>query len=198
MKVQRSVCVITVVVAFSAIFPAFGEWSATAMGQETPSRNDLKAIYDEDQNDRTNINPASVRRDAERREQVHRLLNEGRVQSGEDYYYAAVVYQHGQTPREYLLAHVLAMTSVAKGDKDGVWLAAATLDRYLQSVNEPQIFGTQYFQRGESPYSQAPYDKDAVSDSLRAAWCVPPYSTQVENLKAINAGKDFQSSRICK
>ena len=198
MKVQRLVCVITVVAAFLAILPAFGEWSASAIAQETTSRNDLKAVYDDDQNDRTNINAASMQRDAQRREQVHRLLSEGRVQTGEDYYYAAMVYQHGQTPQDYLLAHVLAMTSVAKGDKDGIWLAAATLDRYLQSVKQPQIFGTQYFQWGKSPYSQEPYNKELVPDSLRAAWCVVPYSTQLENLKAINAGKDFQSSSICK
>jgi len=198
MKVQRLVCVTSVVAAFLAILPAIGEQPAAAIEQETTSRNNLKAIYDDDQNDRTNINAASMRRDAERREQVHRLLNEGRVQSGEDYFYAAMVYQHGQTPQDYLLAHVLAMTSVAKGDKDGIWLTAATLDRYLQSVKEPQIFGTQYFQWGKNPYSQEPYDKDLVSDSLRAAWCVAPYSTQIENLKALNDGKDFQSSCVCK
>jgi hypothetical protein len=198
MKVQRLLCVIAVVTTLSTIPLAFGEWPASAIRQETTSRNDLKAIYDDDQNDRTNINAASMQRDAERRERIQRLLNEGRVESGEDYYYAAMVYQHGQTPQDYLLAHVLAMTSVAKGDKDGIWLTAATLDRYLQSVKEPQIFGTQYFQWGKSPYSQEPYDKDLVSDRLRATWCVAAYSTQIENLKAINAGKDFQSSRVCK
>ncbi|HEY4949178.1 MAG TPA: hypothetical protein VIH88_02475 [Candidatus Acidoferrales bacterium] len=197
MKLQRLLCVIAVVIGFSTILLAFHERTASAIGQETTSTNDLKAIYDDDQNDRTNINAASIQHDADRREQIHRLLNAGRVQSGEDYYFAAMVYQHGQTPHDYLLAHVLAMTSVAKGYKDGIWLAAATLDRYLQSVKEPQIFGTQYFQWGKNPYSQEPYDKDLVSDSLRAAWCVAPYSTQIENLKAINAGKDFQSTRVC-
>ena len=31
-----------------------------------------------------------------------------------------------------------------RGGSADKWIAAATLDRYLQSINQPQVFGTQY------------------------------------------------------
>jgi hypothetical protein len=31
-----------------------------------------------------------------------------------------------------------------KSDLDARWIAAATLDRYLQRIGQPQVFGTQF------------------------------------------------------
>jgi hypothetical protein len=86
--------------------------------------------------------------DAERRKRAHQLLDQRALQSGADFHDAAFIFQHGDTPDDYLLAHVLAMAAVAKGDGRGRWIAAATLDRYLQSIGQPQVFGTQYLTRG--------------------------------------------------
>lgn len=72
------------------------------------------------------------------------MLTQGEVRTGLDYYNAALIYQHGKTPDDYLLAHVLALDAISLGTKEGRWLAAATLDRYLQSIEKPQIFGTQF------------------------------------------------------
>jgi hypothetical protein len=38
--------------------------------------------------------------------------------------------------------HVPAVTAVAKGSAAAKWLAAVTMDRYLQTINQPQVFGT--------------------------------------------------------
>jgi hypothetical protein len=46
----------------------------------------------------------------------------------------------------YLLAHVLAGTAVSKGDGSSRWLDAATMGRYLHSLNQPQVFGTKFRQ----------------------------------------------------
>jgi hypothetical protein len=83
-------------------------------------------------------------RDVERRSQVRKLLESGTLKTAEDFHDAAFIYQHGQTPDDYLLAHVLGTVAVAKGDASSLWISAASLDRYLQAMNQPQVFGTQY------------------------------------------------------
>jgi len=130
-------------------------------------------------------------------EQVRQLIGEGKVQSGEDYYYAAFIFQHGQTPPDYLYAHVLAVTAVSKGFNSGIWLCAATLDRYLQSIKQPQVFGTQFGSVGDGPTTQDPYDKEMLSDRLRATWCVVSSATQSQILDDVRAGKEFRSTRTC-
>jgi hypothetical protein len=76
------------------------------------------------------------------------LLKQDALQSGADFHDAAFIFQHGDSPDDYLLAHMLAMAAVTKGDGRGRWIAVAMLDRYLQSIGQPQVFGTQYLTRG--------------------------------------------------
>src|SRR5690606_13793702 len=83
-------------------------------------------------------------RDAARRSRVRQMLAEGLAVTGDDYYHAAFVFQHGGQSADYLLAHVLAMAAQAKGRADAAWIASATLDRYLMSIDRPQILGTQF------------------------------------------------------
>jgi hypothetical protein len=155
-------------------------------------KSTMRKIYEEDQKDRTD-----AAGDARRREQVRQLISEGKVQSGEDYYYAAFIFQHGQKPSDYLYAHVLAVTAVNKGLLNAMWLSAATLDRYLHSIRQPQVFGTQFESLDNSPDTQEPYDRGIVSDALRAQWCVAPESTQAKILSDMRAGKEFRSTRTC-
>lgn len=65
------------------------------------------------------------------------MLEAGALKTGEDFEDASVIFQHGDNPQDYLLAHVLAMAAMTKGDANARWIAAATLDRYLQSVKQP-------------------------------------------------------------
>ena len=76
--------------------------------------------------------------------QARNLLRRGLVQTGVDNRDAAWLFQHGENPKDYLLAHVLAVRAMALGETTASWIAAATLDRYLQSIGKEQIFGTQY------------------------------------------------------
>jgi hypothetical protein len=169
-----------------------GQQNETAGRTGQNGKSVLRKIYDEDQRDRTD-----EAGDAKRREEVRRLISEGKVQSGEDYYYAAFIYQHGQKPSDYLYAHVLAVTAVNKGFNSAIWVCAATLDRYLRSIKQPQVFGTQIGSLDASPTTQEPYDREMVSDALRAMWCVAPISTQAQILSDVRAGKGFRSTRIC-
>jgi len=101
--------------------------------------------------------------------------------------HAAFVFQHGDKPDDYLLAHTLAMVAVKKGQPDALWIAAATLDRYLQRSEKPQIFGTQFSKpNGQLQFTQEPYNRDLVSDGLRGELGIPPLDVQKIELSKYN------------
>ncbi len=127
--------------------------------------------------------------DAARRQRSRALLGAGALQTGEDYRAAAFVFQHGSTPDDYLLAHVLAMTGVAKGSPRAAWIAAATLDRYLQSIGRDQIYGTQTrFENGGEPTLE-PYDRALLPDAVRAAAGVRALAEQEPRLETLRAAE---------
>jgi hypothetical protein len=152
----------------------------------------MQAIFAADQADRMdepNVDFKLVAgRDAERRAATHRLLDEGALQTAGDYAAAAFVYQHGGATDDYLLAHVLAMTAVAKGDKASMWIAAASLDRYLMTTGKAQVFGTQFTRpKATGEWTQEPYDRALVADALRVELGVPTQPAQVKQLADIAA-----------
>lgn len=116
--------------------------------------------------------------DAARRARTKALLDAGALQSGDDFWHAAFVFQHGGNPDDYLLAHTLATVAAARGRPDATWIAAATLDRYLQSIGQKQIYGTQFTSRAGEPTTHGPYDRNLVSDALRSALGVPALAEQ--------------------
>ncbi|HEX3094245.1 MAG TPA: hypothetical protein VHW72_16545 [Candidatus Angelobacter sp.] len=127
--------------------------------------------------------PDMSKNDAVRQKRVREMLNEGTVRTANDFVWASFTFQHGQTPDDYLLAHVLGMVAASKGDKMGRWIAAATLDRYLQSIRQPQVFGTQFVPGAKEEMTQGEYKNGLLSNSIRAAMCVRPYEKQVEQVK---------------
>ena len=116
--------------------------------------------------------------DQVRRARTKQLLDAGALQSADDHYHAAFVFQHGGGPNDYLMAHSLALIAAARGRPDATWIAAASLDRYLQSIGHRQIYGTQYRTPQNSPATQEPYDRTLVPDALRQALGVPPQAEQ--------------------
>jgi hypothetical protein len=128
------------------------------------------------------------KRDAERQAEVRTLLSEGQIKTGRDYYFAGLIFQHSESSEKLLLAHVLAVTSLAKGDKSAGWLSAATLDRYLWSIKHPQVFGTQNQTGPDNKETMEPYDRIFISDKIRAAWGVNSLMEQEKSLK--DAQKD--------
>jgi hypothetical protein len=142
----------------------------------------MKKIFDEDQRVRQsypNIEWPSVNKsDAIRRTETMKLLTDGALHSGEDFTWAAFVFQHGSGPDDFLLAHTLAIVAVRKGYSDATWIASATLDRYLQSIKQPQIYGTQFITRDGRPSTQDPYNRALIPDALRRQLGVPDLAAQ--------------------
>lgn len=125
--------------------------------------------------------------DESRRLQVHRLLDAGELRTGKDYWEAAFIFQHSLDPNDYLLAHTLASIAVAKGYQDGLWIMTASLDRYLQAIHQPQIYGTQSRRnKGEEPFTQEPYNRSVITDAMRKELGVPARAEQQKDLEELN------------
>jgi hypothetical protein len=148
----------------------------------------MQQLFEEDQaarkdyNEFANASQAVARGDVERRGQTRRLLVEGQLKTSEDYKRAAFIFQHGDTPDDFLLAHTLATIAASKGDADALWIASATLDRYLQATGKPQIFGTQIKERSDHTATLEPYNRELIADILRRELGVQPIEVQEQEL----------------
>ena len=76
---------------------------------------------------------------------------------------------------------------LAKGDDRGIWLSAAALDRYLQEIGRPQVFGTQYRRNGaDTPWTQEPIDH-LFGDRIRSLFGVSTRAQAEERVQQMNA-----------
>jgi hypothetical protein len=130
------------------------------------------------------------------------MLAAGEIKTGDDFMDASYIFQHSDKPDDFLFAHILAIAAVFRGTTAAKFIAAATLDRCLQFIKQPQVFGTQYLtdpnapipvHTGGSPFqfgrTLEPYNESFLSDSVRTDFCVPALAQQKENVALFNAGK---------
>ena len=139
---------------------------------QAPDNVEMAAMFAADQSQRASDiedHEAANKADEQRRIRARELLDNGELVTGADLFGAAFIFQHGREPRDYLLAHTLAVRSLGLGFKNAEWIAAATLDRYLQSIGQPQVYGTQYRFPEEGGVTMEPYDRALLVDSLRKA-----------------------------
>jgi hypothetical protein len=157
--------------------------ASPAAAQPPASNAAMARILAEDQADRrTPIDWKAVGpRDEARRAATAKLLADGALSTAEDFHAAAFIFQHGTAADDYLLAHTLALAAVAKGRAESMWIATATLDRYLMAVGQPQIYGTQYGRR-DGQWSQEPYNRALISDALRKVLGVPSQAEQGDRM----------------
>ena len=156
------------------------------------NHGEMRRIYDADQVPRT-AGGAAVDwnvvgpQDAARRQRTRELLDAGVLKTGDEFYHAATVFQHGNEASDYMLAHTLAVVAASRGRSDAAWMAAATLDRYLQAVGHSQVYGTQYRTPDRQNTTQEPYDRTLISDALRRALGVATQAEQEVRRREIEA-----------
>jgi hypothetical protein len=161
-----------------------GGWQAGRdypLDEPWPSNAEMTRLFNEDQDARKSNHidwNVVAPQDAARRVRTKALLDAGALHSADDFWHAAFIFQHGDKPQDYLLAHGLAIIAAAKGRHDATWIAAASLDRYLHSIGQKQVYGTQYLTRPGQKATQEPYDRDTISDAMRLATGVPPQAEQ--------------------
>ena len=139
---------------------------------------EMRAIFEADQLARQNPSvidwAALSKEDEARRNRTRTLLQTGKLQNGADFLRAAFIFQHGSRSSDFLLAHSLAQIAMARGRPDAAWISAASLDRYLHSIGQKQIYGTQFQTDAAGKTTQEPFDKQLISNELRQALGVQP------------------------
>lgn len=166
--------------------PAFAAGQNSDPAGRRATNVEMTAIYNADQAARKEPKidwPVVREADRRRRIRAQALLDSGQLNSADDFYHAAFVFQHGDLAEDCLKAHALAVVAAARGKPEAAWIAAATLDRYLQRIGQPQIYGTQFLRHDDKAWTQEPYRRDLLSDALREATGVPPIAKQEERLK---------------
>jgi len=181
--------VAAIVLAMVSIRPITAQETTTT----NPADNaELAQMYTEDQSDRTPPDGAPIdwaavhTRDRAREVRAKELYRENKLHTGADYYCAAMILQHCATPEDYLLAHELCVVALSLGEDRAKWLAAASEDRFLMSIDRPQRFGTQY--RSDSVVASIKlyrYD-ESVTDALRAMMDVPSIDAAIAQEAAMN------------
>jgi hypothetical protein len=114
-----------------------------------------------------------AREDAQRRHETMNYLSTGQISLAESLYYAAFIFQHGNCPEHYDLAHQLAEVAIQRGYTRARWISAASLDRGLMSRGLPQKYGTQYISYGDGPLELYQYDP-TTTDEERQQYDIPP------------------------
>ena len=156
----------------------------------------MKAVFEEDQRARQPTPGKDARQldwektnrmDRDRRVEVLGYLLRGKLNSGEDLYRAAMVFQHGECAEHYKLASDLARKVAGLGYEPAKWLCAAALDRYLMTLGQPQKFGTQF--RADGPGGKwylYPVDP-ATTNEERRRYNVPTLAELRKQAEQMNA-----------
>jgi hypothetical protein len=130
-------------------------------------------------------------KDAERLERVRGILAGGRVRTANDYFRGASILHHGGSTADYVLAHEMAVAAMMRGEAQAKWLTAATEDRLLLSLGQPQRFGTQFKAGSEGSEPEFLKTDEGVSDRVRAAYGVP----SINDGSQIAGGKRIKMTR---
>ena len=110
----------------------------------------LLKLFEEDQNDRKKCKNSEKfwkrlrKKDKNRREIVERILKNKKIKTGTDFYHASMVFQHGESVKDFRKAQFLAEKSINLNYEKAKWLYAATTDRLLMFQGKKQKFGTQF------------------------------------------------------
>jgi hypothetical protein len=152
----------------------------------------LAAIYKEDQKARQKqpIDWSAVsKKDKAHRAEVLDLLKSGKVITANDYYYAAMVYQHGDEVDDIRVAFSLAQISstIDPTQKKARWLSAAAWDRIMLRKDVPQWYGTQYCRPVPGgPMELYKVDESLVTDEERTSMGVPTLQEAKDRLQWMN------------
>ena len=157
---------------------------------------ELQALVKADQDDRDDWQGKSpdemnevVKRDEVRRKRVGEIFGEGCFSKHEDYAAAALVYQHGDNPDHFFQTYIWSKRGVDLGDSKQKRMMVLGIDRYLVTVGQKQLFGSQ----ATKPNSEICWCLQQVEmnfpDKLRKQYAGKSYVEALDWLKELNVGK---------
>lgn len=124
----------------------------------------IQTIFKQDQKDRHDKailadKKLFIKRDKERKFLVVEMIKSKQLNSGLDFYMAAMIFHHGPTIQDSKKAISLIKTSVDLGYKKALRFYATAIDRLLIRQGKKQKFGTQYYKKNDNePWKISPYD----------------------------------------
>lgn len=118
------------------------------------------------------------------RQEITRMLKDGKIRTADDFYRAAFMFQHGDNYKSYSLAVTLAAVSMLLGESWAKNFYTKTIDRFLLSLNQPQIFFTQYVMH-KGRWSLSPYNKN-ISSKVRKLFGAETLKKALEGEKKLN------------
>ena len=148
-------------------------------------------MFDSDQADRTNHIDWSIvqKNDSIREARVYELLDSNKVRTSTDYNNAALIFHHGEDSIAYGMAVKLMRKSIELDSTRNKWFLAAITDRFLLSMNKPQIYGTQYVKLKDQSWVLSEIDTTKVTDAERIEYGVETLAQQREKIKNLNRKK---------
>jgi len=147
--------------------------------QYSAAKKELIEISESDQADRVTVTPEMSENDTKRRAKVAAIAAQGCLKDKDDYFTAAVIFQHGTLPEHYLQAIAYAGKSAELGHPVGGPMREATIDRYLMSLGYKQIFGSQV--TAPVSYKQFEDEKDMIA-------CLWPIEDKIDLVEDYNFG----------
>jgi hypothetical protein len=159
-----------------------------------PSNPALAKMEAEDQADRT-PGPNKIdwdvvsKRDAARRNEVLQLLMAGDIRTADDFFNAALIFQHGDSLPDTQLALALVTTAARMdaSNHDAEALMAQAWDRIMVKSGKPQWYGTQFVRsKTTGKWMLYPTDPSAVTDAQRQAMGLPTLAEETAHLAALN------------
>lgn len=141
-------------------------------------------------------------RDEERRVEVAAIFARGCMRTAEDFFSAALVFQHGETPEHYYQAYLWAKRADELGHERGRWLISRAIDRYLMNKGQKQLFATNavtpafYGDADGGDYWCVWPSEEGVSNELRARFGARSKQETVEWISKMNAGKNIVRENV--
>ncbi len=152
---------------------------------------ELLQIFESDQADRNQHIDWSIiqKNDSMREARVYELLDSNKVRTSADYNYAALIFHHGEDSVAYGMALKLMKKSLELDSTGNKWYLAVITDRYLLSINKPQIYGTQYKRLEDGTVLREELDSTKITDAGRIEYGVETLAEQREKIINLNRKK---------
>jgi len=152
---------------------------------------ELVEMFKNDQADRTNHIDWDIRQknDSLREARVYELLDSNKVHTSLDFHHAALIFHHGEDSMAYGMAVKLMKKSIELDSTRNKWYLAVLTDRYLLSINKPQIYGTHFKRLDNNIVVREELDSTRITDAERKECNVETLAEQREKIKNLNRKK---------
>ena len=131
------------------------------------------------------------------RKRVGEIFAEGCLTTAKDYLAAALIYQHGNIPDHFYQTYIWAARAAKIGGneaeiKSAKELVALAIDRYLVSLGNKQLFGTQFHSASsENPRVCMSQVEPSFPDALRKEYLGQSlHERSLQNFALFNKGKN--------